>query len=242
MDALTARIVAHYLGGEDALPIPARAVLEALGILLLPAPDRAALRKLVLAAPADVLLISSALISEPPARALSALRRLYERKISVIVLTQPHDPEGAATSLLAAGADDALPAAADPALLGARIDAALRTIEQLSVPANWPGRVLRTADGEIALDMTARRCLVRDVAGYREVVLTRKQFMTLAALLRAGGGPVRWQELFRRGWRPGKLRRQSRTLVQHVLALRLKLGAAGKRIMALPGVGYRISP
>jgi DNA-binding response OmpR family regulator len=220
-----------------------RDALEALGILFLPASDRAGLRKLAAASPADVLLVSSTLLPDPPLRTLSALRRLYGRRpLSVIVLTQSGGPTGGAASLLAAGADDALPSPADPALLAARIEAALRTTEQLSAPANWPGRVLRTADGEIALDMTARRCLVRDGGAYREVALTRKQFTALAALLRAAGGPVRWQELFRRGWRPGKLRRRSRTLVQHVLALRLKLGAAGRRIIALPGVGYRISP
>lgn len=241
-DALSARIVAHYLGGEEDLPLSARIAVEALGIRLLPAPDRAGLRKLVLAVPADVLLISSALIPYP-ARALPALRRLYGRRgLSVIVLARPQDPESGAARLLAAGADDVLQAPPNAALLAARIEAALRTVEQLSVPAHWPRSVLRTADGEIALDMNAHRCLVRDDGGYREILLTRKQLAALAALLRAGGRPVRWQELFRRGWRPGKLRRRSRTLVQHVLALRRKLGAAGRRIVALPGVGYQMSP
>jgi DNA-binding response OmpR family regulator len=240
-DALSARIVAHYLGGEEALPSPARIALEAFGIRLLPAHDRAGLRKLVVAVPADVLLLASASIPNP-ARAISALRRLYGRRgLSVLVLVPGPDPAGAAARLLAAGADDALSAPPQPALLAARIETALRTVEQLSVPANWPRRVLRTADGEIALDASAHRCLVREGGSYREVLLTRKQLSALAALLRAGGRPVRWQELFRRGWRPGKLRRRSRTLVQHVIALRRKLGPAGRRIVALPGVGYQLS-
>lgn len=239
-DALSARIVAHYLGGDEDLPVPARIAIEAMGIRLLPAPDRAGLRKLVLAVPADVLLISSALMPGAP-RALSALRRLYGRRgLAVIVLARPQAQDSA--RLLAAGADDVLPAPPDPALLAARIEAALRTAEQLSVPADWPRSVLRTADGEIALDMNAYRCLVRHEGSYREVLLTRKQLSALAALLRARGRPVRWRDLFRRGWRPGKLRRRSRTLVQHVIALRRKLGTAGRRIMALPGVGYQLSP
>ncbi len=240
-DALSARIVVHYLGGAEDLPFPARTAVEALGIRILPAPNRAALRKLVLAVPADVLLIASALIPNA-ARAISALRRLYGRRgLAVIVLAGPDDAENAAPRLLAAGADDFLPASVNPELLAARIEASLRTVEQISFPENWPSSVLRTADGAIALDLNARRCLVRDGAGYREVLLTGKQLSALAALLRAGGRPVRWRDLFRRGWRPGKLRRRSRTLVQHVIALRRKLGAAGESIVALPGVGYQIT-
>ncbi len=224
------------------MPLPVRIAVEALGIRLLPAPDRAGLRKLILGVPADVLLISSARIPNP-ARAFPALRRLYgRRRLSIIALTVPQDTADTAARMLAAGADDVLPAPPDAALLAARIEAALRTVEQLAVPANWPRRVLRTADGEIALDVDALRCLVREEGRYREVLLTRKQLSALAALLRAGGRPVRWPDLFRRGWRPGKLRRRSRTLVQHVLALRRKLGAAGRRIVAVPGVGYQISP
>ena len=241
-DALSARIVAHYLGGEEDLPTSSRVSVESYGIRLLPAPDRAGLRKLVLAVPADVLLISAALLPNP-ARALSALRRLYGRRgLSLIVIARPDDPGADAARLLAAGADDVISAPADPGLLAARIETALRTVEQLSVPAHWPRNVLRTADGEIALDMNALRCLVRDNGAYREILLTRKQLAALAALLRAGGRPVRWQDLFRRGWRPGKLRRRSRTLVQHVIALRRKLGPAGRRIVSLPGVGYHLSP
>lgn len=241
-DALAARIVAHYFGGEDELPAAARIAVEAMGIRLLAAPDRAGLRKLILAVPADVLLIASPMIPGA-ARALSALRRLYGRRgLSVIVLVSAGDPGGSPERMLAAGADDVLSAPADPALLAARIETSLRTAEQLSTPADWPRGVLRTADGEIALDLKAHRCLVRAEGGYREVLLTRKQLAALAALLRAGGRPVRWQDLFQRGWRPGRLRRRSRTLVQHVIALRRKLGPAGSRIVALPGVGYQIIP
>ena len=241
-EALSARVVAHYLGGDDAFPLSARITVEALGIRLLPVPDRAGLRKLLCAIPADILLISSALIPNA-ARALPALRRLYGRRgLPVIILALGRDREISTAKALAAGADDVLPAGIDPTLLAARIEAALRTVEQLAVPVGWSRRALRTADGEIALDTNAQRCLVRDGGGYREVLLTRKQFSALAALLRARGRPVRWQDLFHKGWRPGRLRRRSRTLVQHIIALRRKLGATGQRISALPGVGYILSP
>ena len=241
-EPLSARVVAHYLGGEDILPGAARSALEAFGIHLLAAPDRTLLRKLVAAVPADVLLVSSALVPGP-ARAIPALRRLYGRQgLPLIVLAAGGRPSPDAALMLAAGADDVLSAPIEPALLAARVDAALRTVEQLSAPPDWPSGVLRTADGEIAVDLRMRRCLVRDGGGYREVLLTRKQLSALAAFLKAAGRPVGWEDLFRRGWRPSKLRRRSRTLVQHVLVLRRKLGRAGRRIVSIPGVGYRLAP
>lgn len=240
-EALSARVVAHYLGGEDALPASTRDALAGYGIQLLAAPDRPSLRKLVAAVPADALLVSAALIPNA-VRAIPSLRRLYGRQgLALIVLAAGTSEPDAFAKALAAGANDVLAAPAEPSLLAARIDAALRTVEQLSSPSNWPRSVLRTADGEIAVDLRAHRCLVREEGVYREVLLTRKQLSALAALLRAGGRPVRWEDLFRRGWRPGKLRRRSRTLVQHIIVLRRKLGAAGRRIAAIPGVGYRLT-
>lgn len=237
---LAARVVVHYLGGADALPASTRAVIEAAGIKILPAANRTALRKLALALAADALLVSHAALGACPARTLPALRRLYGRKeLAVLILGASR--EGFAARVLAAGADDVLEAGAAPDLLVARVEAALRTVEQLAAPAAWPRGVLRTPDAAIALDVRALRCLVREGPGYREVLLTRKQLCALAALLRAGGRPVRWADLFARGWRPGRLRERSRTLVQHVLALRRKLGAAGARIQSVPGTGYRLS-
>lgn len=240
-ELLTARVVAHYLGGDDALPRRTRITLEAFGIRVMPAPDRETLRKLAAAVPADVLLVSSAMVSSA-ALTLPALRSLYGRRgLAVIVLALAGVPPETVAEVLASGADDVLVAPAEPAVLAARVDAAVRTVEQLAAPASAARGVLRTRDGEIALDAKAARCLVRDGDGYREVLLSRKQLAALAALLRAAGRPVRWSDLFRRGWRPGKLRDRSRTLVQHVLALRRKLGSAGRRIVAVPGVGYRLA-
>jgi two-component system KDP operon response regulator KdpE len=226
------------LGGEEDLPSASRAALEKAGIRLMAAGDRAALRKLAMASPADALLISLRVLPSP-ARALPVLRRLYGRQdLAIIVLTTDDRDH---PRLLSAGADDALLASSDPLLLAARLDAALRTVEQFTVPASWPKSVVRTPDAQIAVDLRAQRCLVREGAAYREVLLTRKQFAALTALLRAAGRPVAWEHFFRSGWRPGKLRRRSRTLVQHVLALRRKLGEAGDRIKSVPGTGYRLT-
>lgn len=239
-EALSSRILAHYLGGEDALCAGTRAALEATGIRVMAVANRAALRKLALASPADALIVAQNVIAMP-ARALPALRRLYGRQgLAIIVLTQD-EREGTYPRLLSAGADDALPAAGDPMLLAARLETALRNVEQFVAPASWPRGVLRTSDAEIAVDLRARRCLLREAGGYREVLLTRKQLAALTALLQAAGRPVPWEQFFRKGWRPGKLQRRSRTLVQHILALRRKLGTAGARIKSVSGFGYRLS-
>ena len=241
-EALPARVVAHCLGGEDVFSKGARQALEEAGVRLLFAPGRAALRKLVTVIPADILLASAALLRDAP-RAIPALKRLYGRKgLTLFVLARENTPAEKIARFLTAGASDVLAASIEPALLAARIDAALRTVEQLASPSAWPRGVLRTADGEIAVDLRANQCLVRNGDGYQEILLTRKQLAALAALLRAAGGPVRWGDLFRRGWRPGKLRAQSRTLVQHIIVLRRKLGPAGRRIAAIPSVGYRLAP
>ena len=236
----SARIVAHYLGGVEALPEDSPAELETAGIRVMAAADRAALRKLATSTRADALVISLNLLPRPE-RALPVIRRLYGRQgLAVIVLT-PDDRSIDHSKILTAGADDVMDAPAHPALLAARLEAALRTVEQFAAPSAWTRGVLRTPDSEIALDLRAQRCLVREGGGYREILLTRKQMSALAALLRAAGRPVGWEQLFRRGWRPGKLRKRSRTLVQHVLALRRKLGLAGARIKSVPGTGYRLS-
>lgn len=239
-EALSARILAHYLGDEDVLAAGSRAALEAAGIHVMAVVDRSALRKLAVSSPADALIVSLRALSLPT-RALPALRRLYGRQgLAIIVLTPDNRAEDH-PALLNAGADDVLLASGDPQLLAARLEAALRTAEQFVAPASWPRAVLRTPDAVIAVDVRAQRCLVREGGTYREVLLTRKQLAALTALLRAAGRPVAWEQLFRKGWRPGKLRRRSRTLVQHVLALRRKLGPAGAYIKSVPGTGYRLS-
>ena len=239
-EGLTARILTHYLGAEDALSPASRAALEATGIRVMAVADRAALRKLAVASPADALIVSLRALATP-AQSLPALRRLYGRQGLAIIVLTPGDRTEDHIGLLSAGADDTLPAAGDPMLLAARLETALRSIEQFAAPSSWPRGVLRTPDADIALDLRAQRCLVREKGAYREVLLTRKQLAALTALLRAAGRPVAWEQFFRKGWRPGKLRRRSRTLVQHVLALRRKLGTAGARIKSVPGTGYRLS-
>lgn len=240
-DDLGARIVVHAWSQGQNLPMPLLASLEARGIRVLSAGDWPTLRKLARSVPADAVLARPDPVEprELPAR----LRRLYGRAAFPVLLLIGSDAvPGTEAVLIAAGADDALRMPVDGELLAARLEASVRDAERWRAPAVWPRRVRRTADGALALDLRARRCLVKGSDGaYRDVILTRRQLETLAALLRRPGQPVSWAALYRGGWKPGKLRKRSRTLVQHVLSLRRKLGTLGRRIVAVPGFGYRFS-
>ena len=238
--ALTARLIVHAHAAGDLIGLELRESLERDGIRILSSADWPSLRKLAKAYPADAVLLG---LPEPDqtARLASRLRRLFGRTaLPIVVLLQPSAPEGAEASAIRKGADDALRAPLDAALLSARLETAVRNTERWSAPAIWPPHILRTADGALALDLRTRICLVRQDGAYVDVPLTQRQLQTLTALLRRPNRPVSWSALYRRGWHPTKLRRRSRTLVQHVLSLRRKLGPAGTRIEAVPGFGYRL--
>jgi two-component system alkaline phosphatase synthesis response regulator PhoP len=236
---LTARLIVHAYATGDLLGLEMRRALERDGIRILASSDWAGLRKLAKAYPADAVLLGG---PEPgrSARLAARLRRLFGRaSLPVVVLLAAAAAEGAEAAVIGDGADDALRAPLDAGLLTARLETAARNAERWSAPAVWPRHTLRASDGAVALDLRARLCLVRREGAYIDVPLTKRQFETLTALLRRPNRPVSWSALYRRGWHPAKLRRRSRTLVQHILTLRRKLGEAGKRIEAVPGYGYR---
>lgn len=238
-DDLAARIVVHAWSAGAPLPMPLLAGLESRGIRVLNAGDWPTLKKLAASVPVDAVLARPDLLQ--PAGLAPRLRRLYGRAaLPVLFLVGAEASPGAEAALIEGGADDALRLPVDGELLAARLEAAVRDAERWRAPSAWPRHVLRSPDGALALDVKARRCLLRGPDGdYRDLILTRRQLETLAALLRRPGRPVSWERLYRGGWRPGKLRRRSRTLVQHVLSLRRKLGPLGRRITAVPGFGYR---
>ena len=240
-DDLAARIVVHAWSAGHPLPHPLLTGLESRGIRTLTAGDWPTLRKLAASVPADALLARPDLLS--PRGLPARLRRLYgNASLPVLFLIGAEAAPGTEAALIEDGADDVLRLPADGELLAARLEAAVRDAERWRAPRVWPKHVLRSSDGALALDRKARRCLAKGPDGtYRDVILTRRQFDTLAALLRRAGRPVSWAVLYRGGWRPGKLRKRSRTLVQHVLSLRRKLGSLGPRISAVPGFGYRFS-
>ena len=238
--ALTARLIVHAYAAGDLIGLDARQILEKEGIRILSSADWNSLRKLAKAYPADAVLLG---LREPEqaARLAVRLRALFGKSaLPILVVLAASAPEGAEASAIGKGADDALRAPLDAALLSARLETAVRNSERWSAPAVWPRHILRTTDGALALDLRSRLCLVRRDGAYIDVPLTKRQLETLTALLRRPNRPVSWSALYRRGWHPTKLRRRSRTLVQHILTLRRKLGPAGTRIEAVPGFGYRL--
>jgi DNA-binding response OmpR family regulator len=238
--ALTSRLIVHAHSAGTLIGLDVRESMERDGIRILPSADWISLRKLAKAYPADAVLLGA---PEPDqiARFAARLRRLFGRAaLPVVVLLPASAADGAEASAIAKGADDALREPLNAALLSAHLDTAVRNAERWSTPTVWPRHFLRTSDGAVALDLRTRLCLIRQDGAYIDVPLTKRQIETLTALLRRPNRPVSWTALYRRGWHPTKLRRRSRTLVQHILTLRRKLGAAGKRIEAVPGYGYRL--
>lgn len=159
------------------------------------------------------------------------------RALPIIFIT---DGQGEATAeILGSGADDCLIKPVDPELLCARVEAALRTIRQFSRPDSWARHVLRSRDGRVVLNLKAYRFQVQIGLEYEERKLTRKQMDVLALLMRRGNQVVGWRDFFSRGWKPARLQKESRTLVQHVMRLRQLLGPLADRIETVAGVGYR---
>ncbi|MBI4060602.1 MAG: response regulator transcription factor [Elusimicrobia bacterium] len=240
-DAMAARFVVHALTEFDPLDASLVAEFEASGARLLSAPDWTSARKLARGFPADAALVR---LAAPAPRGIPArLRRLHGRAaLPVIGLVGPDAAAEEEVRLLSQGYNDVVRLPVPGTLLLAKVEACVRDAERWALPKAWPRHVLRCADGAVALDARARRCLLRDEAGtYRDVLLTRKQFDTLAALLRRPNRTVGWAEFYRRGWRPSRLRARSRTLVQHVLGLRRKLPSIAERIESVPGFGYRFT-
>jgi two-component system response regulator MtrA len=156
---------------------------------------------------------------------LAHIRR-EDVRLPVLILSAHNDTRDKVHAL-DLGADDYLTKPFWPEELVARVKARLRRPE------------LRTSDrmkiGELAIDIAARRVLVRD----QTVDLTRAEFDLLAALARRSGSAVS------RAWLVEHImgletEATERTLDVHISRLRKKLGAAGSLIATVWGVGYRL--
>lgn len=71
-----------------------------------------------------------------------------------------------------------------------------------------------------------------------EVTLSYKEYSLLMELLRAKGKVVRRDDLLNLVW--GECYDESRTLDVHIRKLRMKLGVAGRLIVTVKNVGYRL--
>lgn len=134
----------------------------------------------------------------------------------------------------AAGADDVVPAAADPADLAARVLALARRAR----PEPRGGPVHRHQD--LVMDVAAHEVTV---AG-KPVVFTAQQFAILRALLEAGGATLGREQLVSRTGALDDEPPSDRAIDLHVTRLRRRLGddpRAPRYIEAVYGVGYRLA-
>jgi two-component system response regulator MtrA len=163
----------------------------------------------------------------PGAHGLDVLKALREHSdVPVLVLSARNETHDKVRSL-ELGADDYLTKPFWPEELLARVAARLRRpLMQRS------GAV---AVGELVIEPEARRVLVAGAP----VELTRLEFDLLAALARRPGSAVSRAWLVQNVLDPER-EGGERTLDVHVSRLRRKLGAAGRRISTVWGVGYRL--
>lgn len=129
---------------------------------------------------------------------------------------------------LDAGADDYLVKPFGMMEMASRIKAVLRRC------------TLKTTESEItvgaiAFDEKAHRVTVEG----KEIQLTFKEFTLLGLLLRNVGIVLSREQLLSAVWGIDYLG-ESRTIDMHIKTLRQKLGAAGKQIKTVIGIGYRM--
>jgi DNA-binding response OmpR family regulator len=149
--------------------------------------------------------------------------------VPIIMLTAKADEVDRVVGL-ELGADDYLIKPFSPRELVARVRAVLRRTR----PREAPPRELSAG----TLTLSPERHLV--TAGGRPIALTPKEFDLLQALLESAGRVLSREHLLNRVWGYAHADEiESRTVDVHIRRLRAKLGAEGRRIATLKGVGYR---
>ena len=133
------------------------------------------------------------------------------------------------------GADDYVTKPFSPRELALRVQSVLRRSRE---PAPPPGRPAMLRDGDLVVDVAARRATLAD----RPLLLTVREFDLLAFLLAHPGQAFTRAELLERVW--GWTFGDQSTVTVHVRRLREKLepGAAAPRVATVWGVGYRYDP
>jgi DNA-binding response OmpR family regulator len=166
----------------------------------------------------------------PGMHGLEVLRHLRrESDVPILVLSARNETPDKVRAL-ELGADDYMTKPFWPEELLARIRARLRR----PVLARRGGA---SVFGELLVDLAARRV---EVAGV-PLELTRVEFDLLAALVRRPGAAVSRAWLLEHVLDPDR-EGTERTLDVHVSRIRKKLGASGRRVATVWGVGYRLDP
>ncbi len=147
-------------------------------------------------------------------------------ELPIIVITSPENVT-ARVQALESGADDCVTAPGDLRELAARIRAKVK--HHLPQP-----RGLLSA-GPIELDLD--RWIAR-VSG-ETLALTKKEFMLLQALIESRGRTLSREYLLRNVWALNTSV-ETRTIDVHIARLRRKLGPAGRYILTVRNVGFRL--
>ena len=129
------------------------------------------------------------------------------------------------------GAVDYVVKPVSPKVLAAKVKAFSSRIAPPSVPA-------RTAVGPLVVEHDAKRALVEG----SEVVLTRREFGLLEALVEHPGWVYSRDHLLLEVWGIDAERIETRLVDQHVANLRRKLASAGADglVQTVRGLGYRV--
>lgn len=154
-----------------------------------------------------------------------ARRLRAEREVAIIMVTARSTEEDKLVGL-DLGADDYVTKPFSPRELMARVRAVLRRA---------PDEDMVSA-GPIALDILHHDATVNGLP----VALTPAEFRLLATLVRAPGRTFTRTELVERALGE-ESEAMARTVDTHVMNLRRKLGAAGRAIATVFGVGYKLS-
>jgi DNA-binding response OmpR family regulator len=167
----------------------------------------------------------------PDVDGLTVCRRLRAARpdLAILILTA-RDRELDVVAGLDAGADDYLIKPFRLAELLARVRAHLRRVT--ATPADGPGDEPLRA-GVVVVDRGGRRAW----SGDEELELRPKEFELLALLAAHAGRAVTRERIMREVWDTDWLG-STKTLDNHVLTLRRKLGPGA--ITTLRGVGYRL--
>lgn len=205
---------------------------EAFEVVAVEAPGAVAERAKALQ-PSAIVLDAHVADAEQPdgSKALDALKSgSYTAALPVVVALPPGTGEEAEMAFFGRGADDCALHAAHPELARARLWAVLR---RWCPPVQAADRL--TVDG-LTLELSARKVTVNGAP----VALTRKEFDLLNMLLRRRGTVVYTTQLYHTVWGQGGGPADAHTVKVHVSSLRGKLGnELGRRIVNLPGLGYR---
>lgn len=177
-------------------------------------------------------------VSMPETDGISVCRQLKADKrtghIPVILMSGVHKSESAQARGLEEGADDYLGKPFSAELLYAKVKAVLRR----ACPPTPAWETLKN-DG-IMMDLEARLVTRKGAP----LALTRKEFDLLAVFLRKPGRVLSVPYLLETVWDydPADYR-DPHTVEVHVSSLRKKLGPkAGKRVVSVSGLGYRLDP